>query len=581
MDSKFFIRLFTLFILSLLPIPDITAQVGDYPIFRDTLIIGDTIILKGTVSDMDPEKLECVLIPYSVYDAGCQVCNLDSIRSFRTEWYSDSTFYFYFYEALGTIPGRFNRIYMYEGETYKSGHNLRVYTPPFIFQQPVDVALCGDDTARITLKALGSREYDLEYDWYRNGELYSRYFDETLWPQEEDTGSYYCVVFNSFGSDTSSTVRLKYHPANEPPGLPSGPQTFCPGTDTTRYYIGSSPYATGYTWKLEPANTGTLLEEDTTVLVTWDPGFTQSAEIYVELSTLECGTVLSEKLKITVPGISPPAEICIVGIDQESGKFRIVWEKPADISQQPFSIYRESNEADVYLEIGTVNPGQEGLFIDSASTPDILPHRYRISYIDSCGDVSELSAFHQTMHLSASLGILNDINLNWTGYMGIPFPAYDIYRGTHPDSITKLRQVPSTVTSFTDDDPPDGMVWYQISITNPAGCNPQLKSSPDYSSSRSNIEQVNVIGIGKSFKDLPFSVYPNPANSELFIHVNIEGNEPYKFFIYNLLGNTMMEGAIRKDVTRIDIGSLVPGLYVIKTVSDSGCQAYSFCVESY
>jgi hypothetical protein len=70
-----------------------------------------------------------------------------------------------------------------------------------------------------------------------------------------------------------------------------------------------------------------------------------------------------------------------------------------------------------------------------------------------------------------------------------------------------LIQVPGTITSFTDNDLPYGIVFYQIGMSNPSGCNPAKKSDPDYSSSRSNMEQLNISGIQELNENKLFTIY--------------------------------------------------------------------------
>jgi hypothetical protein len=229
----------------------------------------------------------------------------------------------------------------------------------------------------------------------------------------------------------------------------------------------------------------------------------------------------------------------------------------------------------VYLEIGSLLPDELSVFVDSASVPDILPHRYKISIVDTCGSESELSAYHQTMHLTANLSINKDVNLIWSEYMGIPFQAYVIYRGNHPDSITFLIQVPSTVTSFTDDDPPAGMIYYQVGMSNPAGCLPAKKSLPDYSISRSNTEEVlNPTGIVNVNEDDPFMIYPNPADDKYYILFDLPSESFTEVELYTISGKkgrSLVNERLVKGRHEFELyaAGLANGLYIIRLRSDA------------
>jgi hypothetical protein len=569
--SKIFQMMFIIFLLSGICL-NVNSQNYSYHVSSDSLIAGDTTIYRYGVGYYNPAGLQAVLTPHLLnYPWHCTVCKDDSIFSYRTELYSDSTYNFYFAVPMGTIPGIYRPTFLFEENFVVWGKHLNIYTPPFFYQQPVDIMVCSEDTVAFELLAMGNDVNDPCYQWYHNDIKYNDYYkgDAIITnPQLQDTGRYYCVISNSFGVDTSFVVRLDFLALNTYFGTPVGPAIFCPGTESTAYLMLSNPLATGYQWKLLPETSGTIEQHDTSAIIFWDPDFSGIAELYVDVINDICGATSSGVLKITIPEISPPPEICIVGTDEETGKYQIVWEKSGIKSARLFRIYRESNMADVYLEIGSIDPGELCVFIDLTSAPNILSHRYKISYIDSCGKESELSEYHQTMHLAANLGINNVVNLAWSEYKGIPFPTYDLYRGNYPDSMKLLIQVPSTVTSFTDEDPPSGNIYYQVGMSNPSGCNPIKKASQNYSSSRSNLVQVFISGTEEVNEDHLFAIYPNPADEELQIHLMNVLNGEIHYNIHNTTGMLVQEGMITEGSVKVDVKSLSPGLYIIIISAD-------------
>jgi hypothetical protein len=561
----------------------IFPQGSNYRISQDTLIAGDTMILRINTWNYDPGKLKAAILPIRTYiPEDYPFYYNDTIMSFRTEVYSDTTYDFYFAVPMGTVPGLYDIAFLFDGNIVEWGLEVDVYTPPFLYQQPEDKIVCGDDTVIFRAMALGNDDGDLIYIWYHNGVKYNDYYKGNAIisePDLQDTGSYYCVIANSFGKDTSYAARLDLFPVPAKQGPPMGPASFCPGIDSSVYSIHCDPLAIGYYWNLLPKTAGIVEQHDTSVIIRWNKDFSGIVKLFADLISEKCGSVSTEELEITVPGVSAPPVICIVGTDPESGKYQVVWEKSEIESPQLFRIYRESNMADVYVEIGSVYPDELSVFVDMSSAPSILSHRYKISYIDSCGNESELSNYHQTLHLAANLGINYTVNLAWSEYMGIPFPTYNLYRGAHPDSMNLLIQIPSTVTLFTDDNPPLGNIYYQVGMSNPYGCNPLKKAGMDYSVSISNMVQVFISGIGGTNENQSFSVYPNPVAGQLHMNSIKLLSGQIQYVIFNSLGINVLEGIIASESSNIDVNSLPPGLYIIKISVNKESYSTKFFIE--
>jgi len=70
-------------------------------------------------------------------------------------------------------------------------------------------------------------------------------------------------------------------------------------------------------------------------------------------------------------------------------------------------------------------------------------------------------------------------------------------------------------------------------------------------------------------------IYPNPATDFIFI----DGADHQKYYIYNVVGAVVMEGALDKTQSEINIGTLVPGLYVIRITGVSQTIQRKFIVE--
>ncbi len=129
------------------------------------------------------------------------------------------------------------------------------------------------------------------------------------------------------------------------------------------------------------------------------------------------------------------------------------------------------------------------------SNPRIRADRYRITAVDSCGNESDPSPHHKTIHLTASKGTSNENNLIWNHYEGFPFNSYYLYRGTSPSNMAIFDTFPSTSNSMSDLNPPSGLVFYQISAVKLDTCYPTIirgvTSSGPYSQAFSNLRDYS------------------------------------------------------------------------------------------
>ena len=187
-------------------------------------------------------------------------------------------------------------------------------------------------------------------------------------------------------------------------------------------------------------------------------------------------------------------EICLVGVDLETGKNMVIWEKHEDNYSTVYNIYRETKTGGQYEVIATIPYSDLSVYVDTTSEPEVKSHKYRISVMDTCGNESSLSPYHKTMLLTSSLGA-DRINLNWQEYEvengGFGFVSYIIYRGPSPTLLEPIDTIPSDNTIYPDIDPPVGDNYYRIAGVKAVPCYPtgNLKAGTGpYSHSMSNIE---------------------------------------------------------------------------------------------
>jgi len=468
-----------------------------------------------------------------------------------------------FYIPMGTYPA------MYVLDLFEDNHVLGRYeflfimSKPFVTEPPEDITLCYGEDAIFEVTTYEPES--MQYQWYHLEEMLP--VENTGMLQIEsvhmaDTGQYSCVLQNQWGADTVE-ANLNVYPYREEVGLPEGPVHLCMGSEDSHYELPEDPLIGTYTWKLLPENAGVLEMDGRMLTVDWNPDFAGMSLLFAETSSGVCSGPNSDTLDIQLVGPVETPEICIVGMDEATGKYRVVWNKLQDESIIAYHIYRESNQAGVFLKLHTCTVDNFSVFVDSSSSPESLPHSYRISYSDTCGNESDLSPVHSTIHLSANSGIGGENNLIWSPYKGFAFLSYQIYRGTHRDSLELFQEVSSNVTSFSDLNPPAGRVYYQIVVSRDGACQPAKKSSIDYSTTRSNVFELFTFGIHSHSNDHQPEIYPNPASDYLWIKATKGSIDRY--ILQDITGKTVLEQDVQSSTIRVNTRDIGPGLYILKT----------------
>jgi len=231
----------------------------------------------------------------------------------------------------------------------------------------------------------------------------------------------------------------------------------------------------------------------------WSTGATTSSIATGESGTYgliisheECSD-LADNVEVTVIFPYNEARICMVSVDEETNKNMIIWEKDHGEEIVSYNIYKLFGNN--FVPVGQVPFDDLSEYVDYGSNPEAVAARYALSITDVCGNESDLSPYHQTIHLGASEGALpNQIELDWTEYIDesgvFTYPYFYIYRGSSIGSLTLYDSVSSAFTDYTDLDA-QGNIYYRIGVKSPSLCDPEgsLKAGAGpYSHSMSNIE---------------------------------------------------------------------------------------------
>lgn len=295
---------------------------------------------------------------------------------------------------------------------------------------------------------------------------------------------------------------------------------------------------------------------DSVGIITWAT-VPQSSNYSVQItSAMGCQAIGYQMLNL-VP--KDTVQICLVTVDSNN-KNMVIWEKPISAKIDVVKIYRETGITNQYMLVGSVPSDSLSLFVDLTSFPEAQSNKYKISVVDSCGLESALSDYHKTMHLAINQGMGSTWNLIWEAYEGFVPASYNIYRGTHPDTMQYIGNTTAGSTQYTDLNPPAGYLYYKVAVVKPTPCN----TSKSYSQSISNTASNDPNGIGSSMEmRMNVSLYPNPAQNEVFVLIE-NFSSSLSCNIYDVTGRLIQSDLLASKLTKISIKDLRPGLYLCK-----------------
>ena len=191
----------------------------------------------------------------------------------------------------------------------------------------------------------------------------------------------------------------------------------------------------------------------------------------------------------------PYTDICIVLVDSNTNKNLIAWERPNTAVIDSYKVYRETTQSGVYELVGAKSQNQLSVVIDQKSNPFQRAYLYYLSIVDTSGKESKVGNIHKTVHLTANKGVGNEVNLIWSHYQGFQFSTYKIYRGTTPTNVVLLDSIQSGLNSYTDLNPPSGLLYYQIGVVKNDTCYPDIlraaTNSGPFSQSYSNLKDFS------------------------------------------------------------------------------------------
>jgi parallel beta-helix repeat protein/predicted outer membrane repeat protein len=354
---------------------------------------------------------------------------------------------------------------------------LNVNKPVSLLDQSSDSTRCEGESVQFHVNATG--HMPLSYQWYGPQGLLQ---DDTLNVlnkndlNSSESGFYYCEIENVCGRYQAPSNKLSVF-ANPDVSL-GGDTVFCQGGS-----VQLSP-GSGYFCRWNNGSINPQLQVN------------ETGDYFVYVTDINGCSAYSDTVNVGVLEPFDGEEICLVSGDPATGKNMIAWERTKGKRTAYYKIYRESTFTGVYDLIGVRPFDSVSVFVDANSQPRQRAYRYAVSVVDSCGNESELSFPHKTIHLSVNQGMGNTINLIWSHYEGFVFGTYKIYRGTHPDSLQLIDSIQSNLNSYTDLNPPTGLLYYQVGVMMPDTCYPTIlraqTSKGPFSQSYSNMKDYSI-----------------------------------------------------------------------------------------
>jgi hypothetical protein len=390
---------------------------------------------------------------------------------------------------------------------------------------------------------------------------------------------------NACGNGAPATFSVALNPL---PGVPlfSGSTAIptCPLPDSLLFTFAPAANATSYNWLLPAGAYNNGVGDNDSIYIgfsSFDP-----ADTIRVASFNGCGSSAYSYMTINALALTVP-EICRVTVDTASNYNEIYWDKSAFASSDTFLIYRDTSN-NAYGLIGKVPYDSLSMFIDTVRTlyaangdPNASSWRYKIAVEDSCGQISAMSPYHQTIFIQHTLG-----NFSWNDYQieGQPVPVPDLlnYYFNRDDfssgTYNTIQVLSASSTAYTDVNYATYAAtgrWRTETSWNSTcyftfrlpGGNNQVAGA--INTSRSNVKSPTAIGIAEHKEELEVAIYPVPAIESLTVEI-AERLVETTITLENMLGQVVYTAAAKEAKNLIDCRKLDAGVYLITVSSARG-----------
>ena len=270
-----------------------------------------------------------------------------------------------------------------------------------------------------------------------------------------------------------------------------------------------------------------------------------------------------EDLAVT-PMVEQPS-LCYAGLDPDGSGNQVVW-TPAAGDVAKYNIYRSTADAD-FEKIGEAS-AREAEFLDRTVQGDGGPYTYQVTAEDVCSNESAAASI-QALHLDIKPDASGHALLSWSDMGGIASDGYQIYKGTSPDKMALLSDVPSGTGSYTDVNSESGAVYYRIAMKNPERCALDTRSAQRTELNKGGVASNLVAWKNDNTDDSQrFVVYPNPGKE--MINVEFLDDAKYELTLIDTKGRVVRKMTRLSGNTTISREATPVGIYTLIIRSDDG-----------
>ena len=413
----------------------------------------------------------------------------------------------------------------------------------------VSPANCAGNNILLTCTNSGN----ITYQWYLNGTAISGATSNTYTASQ--SGNYQVAITNTVCTDFSNQVTLTFNALPQAPVVTSsGNLTQCLGGSVV---LNATPGYSSYLWSTGATSQSISVNGSGIYSVTGNNSF-------------GCGTT-SQPYLLNFSA-APATPICLVTVDTTSLYNQVIWDKPTTTAIDSFKIYRETM-TNVFSYLNSVAYDSLSIYNDFAANPNVTSYKYKISAIDTCGNETLLSNYHNTIHLQ----YLGAGNLQWTVYSIEnelnPVLYYMVLRDDNSSGnfLPISSTIPGGNSSFTDinfSSYPNAA--YRVDVVWNRTCVPAKLTSTSISISRSNVKNVQA-PTNVSPVDLSkfVSVYPNPTSNSINIRINTSFITNAIIELYDATGKLIVQQKVSNEYSFININYLANGIYTVRVITDN------------
>lgn len=332
-----------------------------------------------------------------------------------------------------------------------------------------------------------------------------------------------------------------------------------------------SPAATSVAW------TPTTNLSSSTILT---PSVTGNFGTTIYTVNVNLNNGCSKSSTVAVQSGAQAPNICMVTVDSLGNDNEIYWEKTLYPRADSFIVYRETS-LNNYTRIGAVSRTAFSMYVDTNRSigpangnPNTSYYRYKLQIKDSCGNLSALSLWHETIFIQDQL----NGNFNWNSYAiesttATPISIYNLKRRTPATGTETL--VTSTTGNLATDPAyntfwPLGVKWFVDAVG--FNCNPTAKVLVQKTKTRSNQSNDKLFPTGINSAAVfneAIQVYPNPAKDLINVDLTLLNKEPVTIEIRNVLGQLVYDTRSLNQHLVINSSMFNPGIYIVSIINNN------------